>query len=205
MSATRLMVLGLVRSHGRTHGYRLGTELYSYRADAWANVKWGSIYHALKHLTKKGWLVSFEGEMGESGQCRTEYEVTSAGEVEFFRLLRQTVRTPEAQLDLRAAAVVFLPALDRDEAIALLEERLVGLRDVRAELANHHVVSETSVELSDALGAEGVPSIVGELFGMWAHDIASEIAWTRGLISRLRAGAHAMGEESGRWPTPSPY
>ncbi|OLT29722.1 hypothetical protein BJF83_10045 [Nocardiopsis sp. CNR-923] len=35
MSATRLLVLGVVRMHGRAHGYRVGRELMSWGADAW--------------------------------------------------------------------------------------------------------------------------------------------------------------------------
>ncbi|QVQ52549.1 PadR family transcriptional regulator [Spiractinospora alimapuensis] len=203
MSATRLLVLGLARSHGRTHGYRLGTELYSIGADEWANVKWGSIYHALKQLTKKGWLAAFDGEVGDSGQCRTEYEVTPEGEEEFFRLLRVTVRTPEPQVDLRAAAIAFLPALTRDDAIALLETRVARLRETREELEPHYAVDDAEVRLSPDLRAAGTPSIVGELFGMWSHVTASEIEWTRGLVARLRSGAHTMaGEDPTAWGMP---
>jgi DNA-binding PadR family transcriptional regulator len=57
MSATRLLVLGIVRGYGRAHGYRVGNDLVSWGADEWANVKWGSIYHALRALTQSGFLL----------------------------------------------------------------------------------------------------------------------------------------------------
>lgn len=203
MSATRLMVLGMVRSHGRTHGYRIGTDLHSMGADEWANVRWGSIYHALRQLTKEGKFRAFDDQRGESGQCRTEYEITAEGEAEFLRMLREIVKNPDPHNDLRGAGIALLPALARDEAIELLEERVSRLEADYAELKPHHRVGDSSVELYGELKEKGVPSVVGELLGMWAHITDSEIAWTRGLIRRLRAGEHTMaGEEPGAWGMP---
>ncbi len=65
MSATRLLVLGVVRVHGQAHGYRAGRELMDWGAEEWANVKWGSLYHALRKLSEQGRLREFvaEGEV----------------------------------------------------------------------------------------------------------------------------------------------
>lgn len=60
MSATRLLVLGMVRLYGRAHGYRIGSALESWGAHEWANIKWGSIYHALKKMTAERLLESTE-------------------------------------------------------------------------------------------------------------------------------------------------
>ncbi len=38
MSATRLLVLGVVRMYGQAHGYRVGRELMSWGVEEWANV-----------------------------------------------------------------------------------------------------------------------------------------------------------------------
>lgn len=54
VSATRLLVLGVV------HGYRVGADLLSWGAGQWANVKWGSIYHALRQATRAGFLRDHE-------------------------------------------------------------------------------------------------------------------------------------------------
>lgn len=50
MSATRLLVLGVVRMYGRAHGYQVRRELLSWSADKWADVQPGSIHHALNLL-----------------------------------------------------------------------------------------------------------------------------------------------------------
>ena len=53
MSSTRLLVLGVVRIFQPVHGYDVRRELLSWRVDQWANVAPGSIYNALKTLTKE--------------------------------------------------------------------------------------------------------------------------------------------------------
>ncbi|MGH3566084.1 MAG: PadR family transcriptional regulator [Pseudonocardia sp.] len=95
MSATRLLVLGIVRGYGRAHGYRVGHDLLSWGADEWANVKWGSIYHALRALTQSGFLLDHNDILG-----RTDYELTERGEAEFIRLLSDALRRPEPRPDL---------------------------------------------------------------------------------------------------------
>jgi DNA-binding PadR family transcriptional regulator len=203
MSATRLLVLGMVRAQGRTHGYRVGNVLHEIGAHEWANVKWGSVYHALKQLTRQDLLRAYEEEPGDNGQPRTEYEITPEGEAEFLRLLRETVQSPDPHNDLRAAGLAFLPALSRSEAIGLLERRLLALESDYAELKPHHFVDGEHAEVLGELKEAGVPSVVGEMLGMWAHLIDAEISWTRGLLRRLRAGVHTMaGEDPYPWGMP---
>jgi DNA-binding PadR family transcriptional regulator len=177
MSATRLLVLGIVRGYGRAHGYRIGNDLLSWGADEWANVKWGSIYHALHSLTEGGYLRDFNDMPG-----RTEYELTERGEAEYMKLLRDALRRPQPRPDALGAALAMLPSLSREEAIALLRERLAALETAR-DKARAQV---------DALVD---PPHVRELFGMWEHSAASSAEWTRGLIERLEGGAYPMAGE----------
>ena len=53
-SATRLLVLGCVRIFQPVHGYFLRRELVSWEVERWAHIHPGSIYNALKTLTKAG-------------------------------------------------------------------------------------------------------------------------------------------------------
>ncbi|TQM45504.1 PadR family transcriptional regulator [Pseudonocardia cypriaca] len=177
MSATRLLVLGIVRGYGRAHGYRIGNDLLSWGADEWANVKWGSIYHALRSLTEGGFLLDHNDIPG-----RTEYELTERGETEFMKLLRDALRRPQPRPDALGAALAMLPSLPREEAIALLRERLGALEAAR-DKARAQV---------DALVD---PPHVRELFGMWEHSAATSAEWTRGVIERLEGGAYPMAGE----------
>lgn len=188
MSATRLLVLGVVRGYGRAHGYLIGNDLMAWEADRWATVKWGSIYHALSALTRSGALLDHAGPRG-----RTEYELTARGEDEFRRLLRDALRTPDPRPDRLGAALALLPALTRAEAVALLTERRDASEDARRSAEGRR---DTWTE----------PPHVRELYGRWAADAAADARWSEGLIARLGAGDYPMaGEpgspgEPGSWP-----
>jgi DNA-binding PadR family transcriptional regulator len=179
VSATRLLVLGIVRGYGRAHGYRVGHDLLSWGADEWANVKWGSIYHALRRLTADGHLLDHDDVPG-----RTDYEITERGEAEFQRLLRDALRRPNPRPDLIGAALAMLPSLPRADAIALLRERLSAL-EARRDKAQAQVDGWAE------------PPHVRELFGLWQHTAATDAEWTRGLIERLVAGAYLLAGEPG--------
>lgn len=183
MSATRLLVLGVVRIYGQAHGYRVGRELMSWGVEEWANVKWGSLYHALRKLSEQGKLREFvaEGEVTE----RTSYELTEDGEAEFQRLLRRALSGTEDQA-LLCAGVTFMIALPRTEAIALLRERLAGLEKEAAEVRE-------SMDLSDS--EWGKPPHVRELFRFWNYSLDSGADWTRQLIASLEAGEYVMADE----------
>src|SRR3954452_16732179 len=88
MSVTRLLVLGAVRIFQPAHGYLVMRELQSWQVDEWANLKPGSIYNALRSLTKQGMLVE---EAGEKGGGKTVYRLTDDGETEFQRLIRDAI------------------------------------------------------------------------------------------------------------------
>ncbi|RCV51548.1 PadR family transcriptional regulator, partial [Marinitenerispora sediminis] len=177
MSATRLLVLGVVRRLGRAHGYLVRSELLSWGAEEWANVKWGSIYHALRQLTKEGLLASTEITEWPG---RVDYEVTEAGDAEFLRLLRDALRGPDHRADILGAGLALLPALPRAEAVELLRARLAALE------AQHE---EVAARLERIATGGGDPHI-RELPGLRMHGIDSAAEWTRGLIERLEAGSY---------------
>src|SRR5690349_18733747 len=116
--------------HGQAHGYQVRRDLLTWSADRWANVQPGSIYHALKQMTKEGLLEQIDVEPGESGQGRTGYRLTGDGETEFQVLVAKMLSQPDhgAQDAFGlAAAVTFLPTLPRARAIGLLRHRLTHL------------------------------------------------------------------------------
>ncbi|GAA4901146.1 DNA-binding PadR family transcriptional regulator [Stackebrandtia albiflava] len=183
MSATRLMVLGVVRIHGTAHGYLVQNELLAWNAHEWANIKWGSLYHALKQMTKQGLLTAQDAG---DGSWRVDYTITPAGDVEFLRLLRSALAHPEHRPDALAAALGFFTALPRAEVIELLRSRVAALE------------SERDVKAKQSRQAAERPSQVGhisELFGLWVHAADSGIAWTRSLIDRLERGDWTMADD----------
>ncbi|MDA0566239.1 PadR family transcriptional regulator [Streptomonospora sp. S1-112] len=188
MSATRLLVLGMVRSFGPAHGYQVRRELLSWGADTWANVKPGSIYHALRQLLKGGMLRSAGVEESGEGPERALFEVTAAGEEEFFRLLQEALSDAEAKPEYFGAAITFMTALPRSRALGLLRFRLEGLEKARR--------TAESLLGTEVMGYK--PAHVYELFRSWVVAAEANEAFTRELIERLEGGAYSMAGEGGR-------
>jgi len=88
----RLLVLGLLRTKPM-HGYELHHWLETSRADLWADVLPGSIYHALRQMDKEG-LVEVQGTEQTGNRSRAIYAITPAGETAFARLLAEGWQVP---------------------------------------------------------------------------------------------------------------
>jgi DNA-binding PadR family transcriptional regulator len=187
VSATRLLVLGVVRTHGKAHGYQVRRELLSWGADGWANVAPGSIYHALKQMTKEGLLEQVDAEPDARPE-RTGYRLTEDGETEFQILLGKsltTVDTTQASQYELSAAITFMTALPRKKAISLLRHRLIQLEGQRAN------VRGLLAESTDW----GQPEHISELHRLWLACVDATVVWTEDLIKRLERGAYVMADD----------
>jgi DNA-binding PadR family transcriptional regulator len=189
MSVMRLLVLGAVRQHGRTHGYQVRNDLEFWGAHQWSNAKPGSIYHALKQLAKQGLLLAHETAPSTAGgPPRTEYELTEAGEETYLELLRESLRAHDQRIDVLTSGVGFIVDLPREEAVALLRERVAALESWREEVEKHWTPQATPAEWGH----------IGEVMRLWVHNAVSNAEWTRGLIERLEDGAYVMAGEGER-------
>jgi DNA-binding PadR family transcriptional regulator len=186
MSAIRLLVLGAVRQHGRAHGYQVRNDLEYWGAHEWSNAKPGSIYHALKQMAKQGLLHAHEiAPSTAGGPPRTEYEITPAGDEEFFTLLREALVAHDQKTDMKSAAIGFMVDLPRDEAVALLKERTRRIEEWRAAVTEHYVPESGPEQLGH----------IGEIMNLWVHTADAEAEWARGLIGRIEGGAYTFAGE----------
>ncbi|MEU4711935.1 PadR family transcriptional regulator [Nocardia salmonicida] len=186
MSAIRLLVLGAVRQHGRAHGYQIRNDLEFWGAHEWTNAKPGSIYHALKQMTKQGLLV--EHEVAPSiagGPPRVEYEINNNGTEEFFALLREALSSHEQKSDVLSAALGFMVYLPRSEAVALLAQRITALEQWRSAVTEYYTPED----------GPGQFGHIGEIMNMWVHSADGGAKWTRGLIERIGGGAYTFAGE----------
>ncbi|MFF3326602.1 PadR family transcriptional regulator [Streptomyces sp. NPDC002889] len=186
MSAIRLLVLGAVRQHGRAHGYQVRNDLEYWGAHEWSNAKPGSIYHALKQMAKQGLLHAHEvAPSTAGGPPRTEYEITEQGTKEYFALLRASLTAHDQKMDVLSAAIGFIVDLGREEAVALLKERVRGLEEWRATVTEYYTPQD---------GPESIGHI-GEIMNMWVSSADTGAEWTRGLIRRIEGGAYTFAGE----------
>ncbi|MFI6288662.1 PadR family transcriptional regulator [Streptomyces sp. NPDC051018] len=186
MSAIRMLVLGAVRQHGRAHGYQVRNDLEYWGAHEWSNAKPGSIYHALKQMAKQGLLHAHEiAPSTAGGPPRTEYEMTKEGDEEFFRLLREALTAYDQKMDTLSGAIGFIVELSREEAVALLTERVRGMEDWRSAVTGYYTPEEGPGQLGH----------IGEIMNLWVASADFGVDWTRGLIARIEGGAYTFAGE----------
>jgi DNA-binding PadR family transcriptional regulator len=186
MSTIRLLVLGAVRQHGRAHGYQVRNDLEYWGAHEWSNAKPGSIYHALKQMAKQGLLHAHEiAPSTAGGPPRTEYEITDAGVEEYFALLRESLTSYDQKMDVQSAGIGFIVDLPRDEAMALLEERIRRIEEWRSSVTEHYMPKDGPEQHGH----------IGEIMNLWVHTADADAEWTRGLIARIGRGAYTFAGE----------
>ncbi|MGI5214271.1 PadR family transcriptional regulator [Plantactinospora sp. CA-290183] len=185
MSATRMMILGLVRWMQPVHGYDVRRELLSWGADKWANVQPGSIYHALRRLAEEGQLREVGTEQVGARPARIRYEVTAKGEDEFQNLLRGQWWSVAAVADPFFAAFSFLPVLPREEASAALRNRA---RLMRAEVESLRAAMESGWL------KQGMPTHVNWMWRLWIGRAESEIAWCEEIADLVDSGVSYLPE-----------
>lgn len=186
-AAARILVLGVVHVRGQAHGYQVRRELLGWRADTWAKIAPGSIYQALRTLSKHGLLEPVGTEAGERGPERTVYRMTPDGETEFFHLLRVAITDPGAGPESLNAAFAFLNLLTRAELPDLFGYRV---RELRARLTT------TGPDEGSPLIKKGTPPQIADLGRLYGAQLQAEIEWSLGMLDKIRDGAYWFAEDS---------
>jgi len=183
MSTVRLLVLGSILRRGISHGYAVFSDITSWHADTWTNVKPGSIYHALDKLESQAMTKSVNPEVnGKLGPSRKEYTVTKKGGSEFRALLESTLVSTDIQQF--SVGVAFMDMLSRQKVIALLQQRRIAL--------------ETSINFLRCLPTEErpiEPSKHPELVGIWVSYVENEAATTERILRNVQAGKYEFNSE----------
>ncbi len=196
MSSTRLLVLGVVRIFQPVHGYFVRRELLSWQAEQWAHLNPGSIYNALRTLTRDGYLEETGTEAHGGRPARTSYRLTTDGETEFLVLEREALWNVDPFApDRLLAAWSFAWAFKRDEVIAALEHRL-------AQIDASRQAAEFAID--DLRRHHEMAAHVAEHVRLNQARLNGEADWTRALLERIRHGEHWFdGEPDPPWNNPS--
>jgi DNA-binding PadR family transcriptional regulator len=196
LSATRLLVLGVVRIFQPVHGYSVRRELLTWKVEEWAHVKPGSIYNALRTLTKEGYLEAAGTHTEGSRPERILYRLTLDGENEYFALLRAALwHVDHTDLSSLPAGLSFMLSLRRAEVIDAMDARAIALDNATRALdhAMRHLEESRTV-----------PPHVAEHYRLSIARLGAERQFTRSLAERLRAGFYAFEGEPGAGAGPGP-
>lgn len=193
MSATRLLVLGVVRIMQPVHGYDVRSELLSWRVEQWSNVKPGSIYSALKTLEKDGLIAVTSRESRGGRPERTEYVLTGEGEKEFQIMLRETWWQVAQPMEPLLPGLCLMWSLSREELLAAVQSRVNWLTGQ----VEQHTFKRSMIK-DGATGADGgIPEHVREVIDFGLSRVKSELDWSRTFLRRLRSGAYTFAGEAG--------
>src|SRR5258705_8281497 len=168
MSATRLMILGLVQWMQPVHGYDVKRELESWQAEEWANIAPGSIYHALRTMAQDGLLEEVGTEQQGTRPVRTTYRCTEKGDLEFEELLRRYWWNYSTPTDPWLAGFSFLPALPSQETVGALRNRARVLRSI---------VEGHRFALATEFMRQTKPHHVAWMFELINDRLEVEVAW----------------------------
>lgn len=171
----RLLVLGLLRAKPM-HGYELHHWLETSRADLWADVLPGSIYHALRQMHKEG-LVEVQGTEQTGNRSRAIYAITPAGETAFARLLSEGWQTPPRSFP--AALYTLLTFSDHLPAPALRAAVQQQIAAVEQELS----VWEEGAALKTQAGV--LPAWGPALFENGRRHLEADLHLLRSLLAWL--------------------
>jgi DNA-binding PadR family transcriptional regulator len=187
MSATRLLVLGAVRILQPAHGYLVMRELATWKVDEWAKLKPGSIYNALRSLTKAGLLTEERTEDDRAGGNKAVYRLTGDGELEFERLVRQAIwQLHPWEPEILGAGVSFWSVLSREEVLEALEARRA---QIVAWLSSNRY-AEDSIRRSP-----NTPQHVAEHFMLAGARMQGELQWTEAVARRVKDGEYVFRGE----------
>ncbi|MEL6891801.1 MAG: PadR family transcriptional regulator [Actinomycetota bacterium] len=128
---TRLLILWLLAERPLT-GYEIKKALTDQGMRFWFELEDGSIYSALRTLTKHGHTRIVGTEQEGNRPQRTRYRITAAGKRHYRQLLIDALRTPAlpvAPIDVALAAQGDLDPTAVTEALAARTKRLRELGD----------------------------------------------------------------------------
>ena len=120
-----LLLLGLLRQSGM-HGYKI-IECIERDLAMCTDLKKPTAYFLLDKMAQSGWIQWTESREGKRPQRRI-YEITAVGEVEFQKLLRESLAKYEPHKFTDDIALAFADGLPHAEILELLGQRQEALR-----------------------------------------------------------------------------
>ena len=172
-----LAVLTLL-SERPMHPYEMSATLRERQKEASIKLNYGSLYSVVESLQRNGLIVAQETVREGRRPERTIYALTDAGTLRMVDWLSELLSRPVKEYTQFEAALSLMPTLPPDDVVALLEQRLMGLRLHR--------------QASQALLDQATEARFPRLFlieSEYTHALLdAEIAFVSRLVDELRRG-----------------
>src|SRR3954452_10848801 len=126
MSATRILVLGLLAVRGPMHGHQLRRVAEMINIESWGDVKVGALYGAIHRLEAEQLIHPLRSEQQGRFPARTVYEITDDGRQELAMLRSRALQEARLAPDPFDVALTFVDA-PLGEVELLLAQRRAAL------------------------------------------------------------------------------
>jgi DNA-binding PadR family transcriptional regulator len=160
------------------HPYEMAQVMRARHIEAKADVKPGSLYHAVERLETHGHIEVVDTQREGRRPERTVYGVTEAGKDTFVARAKEMLGTIAPEYPEFAVGLSALNELDREDALAELRTRALKLQ---ADAAADQVIM-------DSLTAKPLPALYWLDVRFTAARRQFELAWTHQLIEDITTG-----------------
>ncbi|MBS1672912.1 MAG: PadR family transcriptional regulator [Actinobacteria bacterium] len=183
-----VMVLALLRE-GDMHPYEMVRLLRARRGDRMLTITTGALYHTVGRLHEQGLIEEVGVDRAGNRPERTTYSVTEAGSAAVGTWVRHELGGVSRLATFRVA-LAEAHNLDRAEAVDLLTQRLVLLREELAAIA----------AIREKADARGVPAQYTIELARHQVLLEAEVAWFDDLIPRIASPDFAWGSDPDHLP-----
>jgi DNA-binding PadR family transcriptional regulator len=162
----RLLLLGLLRQH-EMYGYQIN-DLIDAHLGTSINLTKPTAYRLLHKMTADG-LISFREEKVGKRPTRRIYTITPSGEIEFLKLLMDSLSVFKPSEQTSTISLAFLDTIPPGEVVPLLEKRLAA------------VIKLLDARKSDESHLGGIQCIIDHQI----RHLNTEIEWLSDVIQQL--------------------
>ena len=126
-----ITILGLLMEEN-LYGYEIKKKIVE-RLDDYFDIKFGSIYYAIKKAVKNGWVKKIGAEKDGGNPERYIYQILPAGRKHYKKMLRQYFDERLLHFDIDIV-LMFFNSLDDEQKELFVENRMIVLKDKLAAI-----------------------------------------------------------------------
>ncbi len=165
-----ITILGLLMD-GNLYGYEIKKKIVE-RLEDYVDIKFGSIYYAIKKAVDNGWVKRVGTEKDSGNPERYVYEILPAGKKHYKKLLKQYFDKVLIHFDIDIV-LMFLKNLTAEQKEQFIEERVALIKgkldSIKGKIEDEKKVPEDKSYL--------------KVFSYLEHHLKAELNWLK-TISR---------------------
>lgn len=170
------------------HPYEMKLTMKQRGHDDVIKLKGGSIYDTVERLERGGFVATQETSREGRRPERTVYCLTESGRDELAIWMREIVSEPAHEYPEFAAALAFIAGLDKNEAVELLQRRIL-LQEAEVAAASSRL---------QGVGEYGIPRLFTLETEFLIAVRRAEVEWLRSLVADIQKGKVWLTQEEMR-------